>query len=128
MEKRKPVLLSCEHMRLRVTQDEIQNYKSYLQEINTPDENTFEEISELKKELLRLDSGLFEQEIYAPWCSKLNHLCLPVAESVIIDNGYMPLSFILKNSKRILNCEQAKLSKASFLEDFILNKIDVDYL
>ncbi|MCK4552583.1 hypothetical protein KAT80_00060 [Candidatus Pacearchaeota archaeon] len=126
--KRPVVLLSCEYMKLRVPKDEIQMYKSYLQEINAPERNTPKEISELKKELLRLDRPpSFDQEVYAPWCQKLDQLCLTV-ESVVINEGYVPIQFILANSKRILNCEQAKLSKACFLEDFILNKIDVDYL
>lgn len=128
MENKKPVvLLSCEYMKLRIPKDEIPRYKSYLWEINTLGENTPEEISELKKELLREGNTLYDQEVYAPWCQKLDQLCLTV-ESVVINDGYAPIQFILANSKRILNCEQLKLSKASFLEDFILERIDVDYI
>lgn len=128
MDNKKPiVLLSCEYMKLRVPKDEILRYKAYLLGINTSSENTLEEIFELKNELLNLNKSLVNQNVYAPWCQKLDQLCLTV-ESVAINEGYVPLSFILANSKRILNCEQAKLSEACFLEDFILERIDVDYI
>jgi len=76
--------------------------------------------------LLNFNKNFFEQDVYAPWCSKLDQLCLTV-ESVAINNGYAPLQFILANSQRILKCKQAELSKASFLEDFVLERIDVNH-
>ena len=120
------IYISCEHMKLRVPENKLPRYKAYLWEINTPGENTLEEIAELKKELLNFNKNFFEQDVYAPWCSKLDQLCLTV-ESVAINNGYAPLQFILANSQRILKCKQAELSKASFLEDFVLERIDVNH-
>ncbi len=128
MDNKKPVVhLICEYMKLKVPENQIPRYKNYLWEINTPGENSPKEISELKKELLRLDAPLLDLELYAPWCEKLDQLCL-TCEFAKIAQGYTPINLILLNSKRILNCEQAKLSKPCFLEDFILEKLDVDYL
>ena len=120
-------LLSCEHMKLRVPKNEIHRYKNYLWEINAPGKNAPGKISELKKELLRIDKTLFEQEIYAPWCQKLDQSCLAISPAMM-SRSYTPISIILISSKRILKCEHIKLSKAASLEDFILNKIDTDYL
>ena len=120
-------LLSCEHMKLRVPENEIHRYKNYLWEISAQNKNTPEEISELKKELLRTDKTLFDQEIYAPWCQKLDQSCLAISPAMM-SRSYTPISIILISSKRILKCEHIKLSKAASLEDFILNRIDTGYL
>ena len=55
-------LLSCKHIKLRVPENEIHRYKNYLWEINAQNKNAQNKISELKKELLKTDKTLFEQD------------------------------------------------------------------
>ena len=118
----------CEYLTLRVREGDIPHYKAYLSEINnTYEDNTPEEIAEYKEELLRLNKSVFNQASFQPYCSKLNQVCI-VTESVAIGEGFMPIRFILVNSKRIPECGDEKITEPEFLDDFVLKRLDLEYL